>query len=69
VKTLAPRRSVNVTLGLSFVRTSVDHGTAFDVAGKGVATAESLRAAVETAAEMVERSRGSASTAGVGPPT
>lgn len=52
VKALAPRRAVNVTLGLPFVRTSVDHGTAFDVAGRGVATASSLREAVRLAAQM-----------------
>ena len=49
VKTLAPRTAVNVTLGLPFVRTSVDHGTAFDVAGRGIATTTSLRAAIEEA--------------------
>ncbi len=49
VKSLAPRAAVNVTLGLPFVRTSVDHGTAFDIAGAGLATPESLRAAVELA--------------------
>jgi 4-hydroxythreonine-4-phosphate dehydrogenase len=52
VKTLAPRTAVNVTLGLPFVRTSVDHGTAFDVAGRGVATTSSLRAAVVEAVEI-----------------
>ncbi len=49
VKALAPRRAVNVTLGLPFLRTSVDHGTAFDVAGRGVATASSLEEAVRLA--------------------
>jgi 4-phospho-D-threonate 3-dehydrogenase / 4-phospho-D-erythronate 3-dehydrogenase len=44
---------VNVTLGLPFVRTSVDHGTAFDIAGKCIASAESLIEAVEVALEMV----------------
>jgi 4-phospho-D-threonate 3-dehydrogenase / 4-phospho-D-erythronate 3-dehydrogenase len=43
---------VNVTLGLPFVRTSVDHGTAFDIAGKCIASAESLIEAVEVALEM-----------------
>jgi 4-hydroxythreonine-4-phosphate dehydrogenase len=52
VKTLAPRTAVNVTLGLPFVRTSVDHGTAFDRAGRGTATASSLRAALETAVSL-----------------
>jgi 4-hydroxythreonine-4-phosphate dehydrogenase len=40
---------VNITLGLPFVRTSVDHGTAFDLAGTGTASAESLGAAYELA--------------------
>lgn len=53
VKALAWRRGVNVTLGLPYLRTSVDHGTAFDLAGRGVAVASSLRAAVELAAECV----------------
>ncbi len=45
--------SVNVTLGLPIVRTSVDHGTALDLAGKGFADSNSLKAAVEMAASMV----------------
>jgi 4-hydroxythreonine-4-phosphate dehydrogenase len=53
VKTLAPRATVNATLGLPFVRTSVDHGTAFDRAGAGTATASSLRAACLAAVDMV----------------
>ncbi|MFO0934731.1 MAG: 4-hydroxythreonine-4-phosphate dehydrogenase PdxA [Planctomycetota bacterium] len=64
VKTLAPRTAVNVTLGLPFVRTSVDHGTAFDVAGRGVATATSLRSALDLAVALASRS-----TKGVGGPT
>jgi 4-hydroxythreonine-4-phosphate dehydrogenase len=55
VETLAPRTCVNVTLGLPFVRTSVDHGTAFDRAGRGTATATSLRAALDLAVEMAAR--------------
>ena len=43
---------VNVTIGLSIVRTSVDHGTAYDIAGQGTASAESLSAAVSLAAEI-----------------
>ncbi|UCE47120.1 MAG: 4-hydroxythreonine-4-phosphate dehydrogenase PdxA [Phycisphaerales bacterium] len=43
---------VNVTLGLPIIRTSVDHGTAFDIAGKGTATAKSLINAIEYAAKM-----------------
>ena len=52
VKALSPRSAVNVTLGLPFVRTSVDHGTAFDVAGRGVADAGSLVAAISLAATL-----------------
>ncbi len=43
---------VNITLGLPIVRTSVDHGTAYDIAGKGVADPSSLKAALRTAALM-----------------
>jgi 4-hydroxythreonine-4-phosphate dehydrogenase len=46
---------VNVTLGLPFVRTSVDHGTAFDIAGKGVASAQSMVEAIEFALNLVSR--------------
>jgi 4-hydroxythreonine-4-phosphate dehydrogenase len=45
---------VNVTLGLPIVRTSVDHGTAYDIAGQGIASVNSLRAAVRIADSMVE---------------
>ena len=48
-KTLAFDTGVNVTLGLPFVRTSPDHGTAFDIAGRGVANPSSLRAAIRLA--------------------
>jgi 4-hydroxythreonine-4-phosphate dehydrogenase len=51
VKLLARGRSVNVTLGLPFLRTSVDHGTAFDIAGRGIASEESLLEAARLAAE------------------
>jgi 4-hydroxythreonine-4-phosphate dehydrogenase len=51
-KTLAFDSGVNVTLGLPFVRTSPDHGTAFDIAGKGVASATSLIAALKLAARL-----------------
>ena len=44
--------SVNVTLGLPFIRTSVDHGTALEIAGKGLANEESLRAAIDMAYSM-----------------
>ena len=44
---------VNVTLGLPFIRTSPDHGTAFDIAGKGIADAGSMRASLELAVQLV----------------
>ena len=46
--------AVNVTLGLPIIRTSVDHGTAFDIAGKGCASAESLKLAIRSAAQLVK---------------
>ena len=52
VKLLAFGKAVNVTIGLPIVRTSVDHGTAFDIAGKGVADPESMVAAVLLAARL-----------------
>ncbi|MBZ5557727.1 MAG: 4-hydroxythreonine-4-phosphate dehydrogenase PdxA [Acidobacteriia bacterium] len=52
VKLVAFGRAVNVTLGLPIVRTSVDHGTAFDIAGKGVADPQSMIAAVLLAARL-----------------
>ena len=55
VKLVAFGRAVNVTLGLPIVRTSVDHGTAFDVAGLGVADAGSMIAAVRLAARLASR--------------
>ena len=61
-KTLSFSETVNVTLGLAFVRTSPDHGTAFDLAGSGKADPSSLAAALRLAAELVanERARMSA---------
>ena len=56
VKLLAFGQAVNVTLGLPIVRTSVDHGTAFDIAGKGVADPESMIAAVLLAARLARTS-------------
>ena len=53
IKTIDFAGGVNVTLGLPFVRTSPDHGTAHDIAGKGIADPTSLRAALRMAAEMV----------------
>jgi 4-hydroxythreonine-4-phosphate dehydrogenase len=55
VKTLAFDRAVNVTLGLPFVRTSPDHGTAFDIAGKGIADATSLIAALRLARRLARQ--------------
>ncbi len=53
IKTLAFDHAVNVTLGLPFVRTSPDHGTAFDIAGTGRANPASLIAALKLAARLV----------------
>jgi 4-hydroxythreonine-4-phosphate dehydrogenase len=47
--------TVNVTLGIPIIRTSVDHGTAFDIAGKGLADARSMKAAMRLAARMAGR--------------
>ena len=52
IKTLAFDHAVNVTLGLPFVRTSPDHGTAFDIAGTGRADPRSLIAAIALAARL-----------------
>ncbi len=58
MKLLAFGQSVNVTLGLPIIRTSVDHGTAFDIAGQGRADAGSMVAAVLLAARLAtDRSR------------
>jgi 4-hydroxythreonine-4-phosphate dehydrogenase len=53
MKLLAFDSGVNVSIGLPIVRTSVDHGTAFDIAGTGVAREESLLAAIDVAIQMV----------------
>ncbi len=55
VKTIDFDGAVNVTLGLPFIRTSPDHGTAFDIAGSGVARPDSLIAALKLAAQMAAR--------------
>ena len=52
IKTIAFDEAVNVTLGLPFVRTSPDHGTAFDIAGKGITRPDSLIAAIRLAARL-----------------
>lgn len=59
IKTIAFDEAVNVTLGLPFVRTSPDHGTAFDIAGQGIARPDSLIAAIRLAGRLA--------TAGVAP--
>ncbi|WP_439272568.1 4-hydroxythreonine-4-phosphate dehydrogenase PdxA [Pseudochrobactrum sp. HB0163] len=56
-KALAFDETVNVTLGLPFIRTSPDHGTAFDIAGRGIARADSLIAALKLAAMLAGRHR------------
>lgn len=55
LKLLGMHSAVNVTLGLPIVRTSPDHGTAYDIAGKGVADPTSLIAAIELAATLAQR--------------
>ncbi|MEM7070706.1 MAG: 4-hydroxythreonine-4-phosphate dehydrogenase PdxA [Pseudomonadota bacterium] len=57
VKTLNFDHTVNITLGLSFIRTSPDHGTAFDIAGKGIVNPASFISAIETASLMVKNKR------------
>jgi 4-hydroxythreonine-4-phosphate dehydrogenase len=53
LKVLKPYKTVNVTLGLPFVRTSVGHGVGLDIAGRGIAKVDSLRNAVNLAAKLV----------------
>ncbi len=55
IKTLDFSGGVNITLGLPFIRTSPDHGTAFDIAGQGKADATSMIAAIRMAAQMAEK--------------
>lgn len=55
VKLVAFGEAVNVTLGLPIIRTSVDHGTAFDIAGRGIADPSSMIAAVLLAAKLAQR--------------
>lgn len=57
VKSLSFGSAVNVTLGLPLIRTSVDHGTAYDIAGTGRADASSMIAAIQLAAELARNSR------------
>jgi 4-hydroxythreonine-4-phosphate dehydrogenase len=58
IKTIAFEDAVNVTLGLPFIRTSPDHGTAFDIAGTGKANPSSLIAALRLAARMAAADQG-----------
>ncbi|MDE2200699.1 MAG: 4-hydroxythreonine-4-phosphate dehydrogenase PdxA [Rhodospirillales bacterium] len=60
IKTLDMRHGVNVTLGLPIIRTSPDHGTAFDIAGRGIADAASLLAAIDLAADLASRKESAA---------
>jgi 4-hydroxythreonine-4-phosphate dehydrogenase len=57
MKLLAFDSGVNVSIGLPIIRTSVDHGTAFDIAGQGIAREESLLAAIDVAIQMVDGRR------------
>ena len=57
VKLMAFDRAVNTSIGLPFIRTSPDHGTAFDIAGKGIADATSMKAAIQLAIELADRRR------------
>jgi 4-hydroxythreonine-4-phosphate dehydrogenase len=59
-KLLGFAEGVNVTLGLPIIRTSVDHGTAFDIAGQGIADATSLRCAVGVALQLAQGQTGGA---------
>jgi 4-hydroxythreonine-4-phosphate dehydrogenase len=59
-KALAFDEAVNVTLGLPFVRTSPDHGTAFEIAGKGIASPNSLIAALRLARTLADHERAAA---------
>ena len=55
VKLMAFDQAINTTIGLPFIRTSPDHGTAFDIAGQGIANASSMNAAIELAIEISQQ--------------
>ncbi len=57
MKVIALNYSVNTTIGLPFIRTSPDHGTGFDIAGKGIAQAQSMIEAIKAAIELSKNSR------------
>ena len=56
MKVIALNYSVNTTIGLPFVRTSPDHGTGFDIAGKGIAQSQSMVEAIKAAIEITSNS-------------
>jgi len=57
MKVIALNYSVNTTIGLPFIRTSPDHGTGFDIAGKGIAQSQSMIEAIKASIEMTQNSR------------
>ena len=57
IKVIALNYSVNTTIGLPFIRTSPDHGTGFDIAGKGLAQSQSMVEAIKTAIDLTKDSR------------
>ena len=57
MKVIALNYSVNTTIGLPFIRTSPDHGTGFDISGKGIAQSQSMIEAIKTAIELTRNSR------------
>jgi 4-hydroxythreonine-4-phosphate dehydrogenase len=65
VKLLAFNQAVNVTLGLPIIRTSPDHGTAFDIVGRNRANPGSMRAAIELAIDLAVKKHQRAATAGI----
>ncbi len=69
VKYLGIEQGVNITVGLPFIRTSVDHGTAFDIAGQGTADAGSLRAAIDLAITLCHASTGDAARSSMTAPS
>ena len=68
VKYLGVEQGVNVTLGLPFVRTSPDHGTAFDIAGRGIADPSSFAAAVRMARRLAGAEAGASGVSGASAP-
>jgi 4-hydroxythreonine-4-phosphate dehydrogenase len=64
MKLLAFDSGVNVSYGLPIIRTSVDHGTAFDIAGRGIAAESSLLAAIDVALQMADARQADAAPAG-----